>query len=162
MPTLIVNQTYVINNTFTNDNVDPNLIKDNYIYVTQLEVLKPAIGEDFYDALILEVAAGVYTGLNETLVNEYIKPMLAFYVKSRILPELRLRTTNKGIMINSSETSNAASKEEVAALQDIAKGMGDDLLDEMRRYISDNESSFPDYIGNQNQTKISANIIIPR
>ncbi len=162
MPTLIIDQPYIINNTFTNDNVDPALIKDNYIYVTQLEVLKPAIGEDFYDALILEVAADVYTGLNETLVNEYIKPMLAFYVKGKVLPEMRLRTTNKGIMISTSDTSTAASKEEVAALQDIAKGMGDDLLDEMRRYICDNEASFPDYKSNENDTKISANIIIPR
>jgi hypothetical protein len=162
MPTLIINQKYVIEETFTNDNVDTALIKDNYIYITQLETVKPAIGEDFYDALILEVASGTYTGLNETLVTSYIKPMLAFYVKARVLPELRLRTTNKGIMINSSDTSDAASKEEVAALQDIAKEMGDALLDEMRRYISDNSSSFSDYVNSESETKISANIIIPK
>jgi hypothetical protein len=162
MATLIISQSYIIEQTFTSDRVDTALIKDNYIYITQLEVLKPAIGDTFYDALIAEVLAGSYTGLNETLVDDYIKPMLAFYVKARILPELRLRTTAKGVMINTSTTSDAASKEEVAALQDISKEMGDALLDEMRRYILDNSSSFPDYVTSEGETKIKANIIIPK
>lgn len=162
MPTLILNAKYVIDETIMNGQVDIQHIKDNYIYIVQLEVLKPALGNTFYDALLLEVASEVFTGLNETLVNDYIKPMLAFYVKASILTELRLRTTNKGIMINRSDFADSATKEEVADVITLSKEQGRDLLDEMRRYITNNSSSFSTYVSSENSTKIIGGIIIPK
>lgn len=137
--------TEVIDNAFLHDNIDPSLIKDSYVEVSQEEHIRPILTQDLYDLIVSENNSGTFTGGNETLLNDYIKPALAFFVAADVVPHLSIRTTNKGLMINTSETSEAATREERTDIMKRYREQGATLLEKMTRYIEDNLTSFTTY-----------------
>lgn len=156
----LINANEVINKAFVHGNIDPALIKAEFVEVSQEEHIRPILGQDMYEEIVSENNAQVFTGLNETLLNTYIKPALAFFVARDVILQISLRATNKGVMINSSETSNAASKEERATLMERYKEQGDTMIDKMVRYIDDNSASFPLYLQETSSTKFKGGIIM--
>ena len=135
----------VIETAFIHTKIDPSLIKNSYIEVSQEEHIRPILTQDLYDLVVSENTSGSFTGGNETLLNSYIKPALAFFVASDIIPHLAIRTNNKGLMINTSETSEAATREERTDIMKRYREQGTTMLEKMERYIDDNSSSFPKY-----------------
>jgi len=108
----LITATQVRDNAFLNDNIDLALIKDSYIEISQEEHIRPILTQDLYDEIVSEKDASTLTTVNATLLNDFIIPSLAFYVALDIIPHLAIRTTNKGLMINTAETSDPASREE--------------------------------------------------
>lgn len=139
----LVSAKEVIETAFLNDNVDPSLIKDSYIEISQEEHIRPILTQDLYDAIV----AGSLNAANTTLLNDYIKPALCFFVAVDIIPHLAIRTTNKGLMINTSETSEAATREERKDIQTRYREQGITMLEKMVRFIehTDNLSDYPLY-----------------
>ena len=82
----LITAAQVIELSFSNLSTDPTLIKAQMIRATELQYIKPAVGEDLYDLLIAEHSS-TYTGLNQTLVETYLQPALAYYVKLKMLPD---------------------------------------------------------------------------
>lgn len=159
----LVTSTEVISTAFIHDNIDPNLIKDSYIEVSQEEHIRPILTQDLYDLIVSENNASSFTGSNQTLLNTYIKPALCFFVAADIIPHLSIRTTNKGLMINNSETSEAATREERIDIMTRYKEQGKTMLEKMQRYIEDNLSTFPKYENGSSETitkGIKGNIIL--
>ena len=54
----------VIDNALLNGNLDPSLIKDTFIEVSQEEHIRPVLTQDLYDLLVSENDAQVFTVLN--------------------------------------------------------------------------------------------------
>ena len=148
----------VIDNALLNGNLDPSLIKDSFIEVSQEEHIRPVLTQDLYDLLVSENDAQVFTGLNETLLTNYIKPALSFFVISDVIPAITLRVTNKGVMLGNSETSQQSGREERAEMVKKYKELGQTMIDKMQRYIDNNTSYFPLY-ENGSSTKVSTKII---
>ena len=147
----------IIDNVFTDNTVDKFIIKDYFIEVAQEEHIRPLLTDDLYDSFI----AGGYNAAHTTLLNDYIKPALYFYVKFEIITDMALIMTNKGVMISESDFGNAASGRDRGDLINKAKKMGDTLADKLIRYIDDNSSSFPLYAGaSRNVTQIKGGIIL--
>ena len=159
----LINALEVIENALLHDNIDPSLIKDTFIEVSQEEHIRPILTQDLYDLIVSEKNSGTFTGLNETLLNDYIKPALAFFVILDILPTLTLRITNKGLMINNSETSQAATREERLDIMTRYRELGKTMLEKMERYLDDNSSSFITYQNGSSAiitTKLKGGIIL--
>lgn len=142
----LVSAAEVIDVAFINQNVDPSKIKDSYIEVSQEEHIRPILTQDLYDIIVLQKAAGTLTAANTTLMT-YIKPALCFFVAVDIVSHLAITTSNKGIMINASDTSEAATREERKDIQTRYREQGITMLEKMVRFIehSDNIASYPLY-----------------
>jgi len=147
----LITAAQVISLSFSNLSTDPSLIKAQMIRATELQYIKPAVGEDLYDLLIAEQSS-TYTGLNQTLVETYLQPALAYYVKLKMLPDLNMNTASQGIMVNTAEHANQATSSQRAELAESAKSSADALLKEAIRYIEDNESGFPLYTNSSDKT----------
>ena len=135
-----------IETAFLNDNVDTALIKELYIEISQEEHIRPILTQDLYDAIVTQKEEGTLTTANTTLMT-YIKPALCFFVAVDIIPHLAIRTTNKGLMINTSETSEPATREERKDIQTRYREQGITMLEKMTRFIEheDNLSDYPLY-----------------
>ena len=153
----------VIETAFIHTNIDPSLVKDSYIEVSQEEHIRPILTQDLYDLIVSEKTSGTFTGLNETLLNTYIKPALSFYVALDLVDHLAIRMNNKGLMINSSETSSPASREERIDIKTRLREQGKTMIDKMNRYLADNSSSFTTYKNGSSvtiTTKLKGGIIL--
>lgn len=155
--TALVTAQDVVDNSFTDNTVDPFIIKDYFIEVAQEEHIRPLLSQDLYDVII----AGSLDAAHTTLLNDYIKPCLWFYVKFEVIADMSIHLTSKGTMISDSDFGTAASSRDRNDLQNKAKRMGDTLADKLIRYIDDNSSSFPTYEGaSRNITQVKGGIIL--
>ena len=128
--------TYVINNkTFDYT----NMIKDSYINIAELKHIKPVLGATLYDAIV--AAPSSYT----TLISGYLKETIAYYVVYESLPYINLQITDKGLMLNDSETANQAQDKQRGELRNSLLSMGDSLRDNMMEYINDNKTTYTLY-----------------
>ena len=69
--------------------LDPAMIKDSFILSAQIQYIKPILTASLYDDVVLDPDGALYG----TLVNDYIKPCLAYYVKGNMLNQQLLETS---------------------------------------------------------------------
>ena len=132
-----------VRNLTQTSNIDPKLFEVQ-IEIAQLRYLKPAIGKDFYDQLVVEVDT-TFSGLNETLWNSYLKKALAFYTAYESLPNIKSEVTNLGVKMWDNEFTEEAPEKNYAYLRQQFQKAGDLYTAEGREYIEDNMDSFPLY-----------------
>ena len=162
---MLITAAQVIEMSFSNASTDPSLIKSQYIRAAQARFIRPLIGDDMYDELVAEKDANVYTGLNLTLIETYLQPALAFYVKLLCLADMRLNTTSQGLMINNSEFANSGNREDKADLAASTRDIADTLLNEAIKYIEDEDNidSFPLYLmANTNAKNPIGGVVLER
>jgi hypothetical protein len=148
----------VINTSYTNKNTDIDLIGDAFIEVAQEEHIRPVLAGhlDDVDSLYFEIVtqndACTLTALNTTLLNDFIKPCLAFYVKYEMLMDMLVNTSSQGLQVLNTEFSNSASSSQRADLASKAKSHADTLRDKMVRYLEDEAraNDYPKYFPSKN------------
>lgn len=130
----------VIDNAFTNKNTDIFLIKDNFIEVAQEEHVRHLLGDDLYDLIRTENDADSLSTANQTLVDTYIIPMLAFYVKFEVIPDISVNSTSKGLVVLTDQTSEPASNQQRSEIQRKAISHAETLRDKLTRFIEDDDN----------------------
>ena len=75
------------------------------------------------------------TADNTTLLNDYIKPMLAHYVVYECFPIIRNNITSSGIVSLDHEFTSPANREDYAALRSQILAHGDDFRAELIHFI---------------------------
>jgi hypothetical protein len=163
--TLLITAEEIIQKTGIRKGTDTGLINLHLIDAVQEEWIRPVLGVDLYNLIVAEAEACVYTNLNKTLHDDYIKPLLAHYVWSQVLPQLHVQTTNSGIQINNSEFANSPSNQQRADLSDSVNGIASSLCEKMIRYLDTNEASFADWTcgtGIKNNISKTGGIILPK
>jgi hypothetical protein len=143
--TLLITAKEIINKTGIRSNTDTGLMNVHVIDSVQEEYIRPVLGKDLYDLLLTEVEACVFTGMNEELWKDYVKPVLAHYVWRNVLPQIHIQTTNAGLQINNSEFSNGATDQQRADLATSVEDIAGNLCEKMTRYLEDNSASFGDW-----------------
>ena len=160
----------VIDRAFTNQ-ADIALIKDSFIEIAQEEHIRPVLAGDLDDAdslyfdIVDQNNQCTLTVENETLLKDYIRPCLAFYVKYEILVDMMVNTTSQGLMVNTTENSNSATDEQRASLAKKALSHANTLRDKMVRYIEDdarnnNYAKYEAGRNKSNQTNIVGGMIL--
>ncbi len=124
----------VVTEAINNKNFDTALIKSDFILAAELDDIKPVLGDDFYDA----VAASPAT--YATLVT-YIKKALAFFTIVKALPFIHSQINTTGVVVNSSEWGAAATDGQRADMMTAAQRMGEVHLEELRRYLTNNNTN---------------------
>ena len=124
-----------------------NALLEDYILPAQRHYLKPFLSVDYYNEILTQVAASTLTSDNSALLNDWIKPMLSYYVVYDSFPSIRANITSRGIMVNESETSTAASNGEASMLRQNYLSMAErwkkDTLDYINEQQDDDSSKYP-------------------
>jgi len=159
----------VISKAFTNLNTDPTLVKDSYIETAQIRHIKPILANGVVklsDSLYQEIVDQNNTATdNLILLDDYIKPCLAFFVLFEVLPHLHVNTTSAGLQLPSSDFSSTASDAQRALIRKDAIDKGNSLVDKMTEFIEDesNEGKYPKYYASRNvsnTTTVNGGIVI--
>jgi hypothetical protein len=133
----LISKTEFISAAFTRQ-ISESRIPNDLLEVTQHKYLKPILGADFYDALVASPSS--YAAL---LV--YVKPVLFWYMKYLILPELRNEISDLGV--NTIQVNNATplTDEGFAAMRDQALVIAEDKVRVLNEYLEDNYTLYPLY-----------------
>ncbi len=120
-----------------------------YILPAQRQYLEDAIGETFYETLLTEKAASSFSAENQLLYDNFIVPMLSWFVLFDALPYIRNNITPQGIMINTTEFAQQSTKEDYATIRNATEARAERWKNDMRKYIvdiqEDDSTAFSDF-----------------
>ena len=149
----------VVNKAMANDNLDHSLIESDVILIAEITHLKQRLGDYFWGKLRQGNTSnsGYTLSGNETiLLNDYIKPALAFFVKYEVLNDIQFNTTSAGVVTNDDDWSDPVESSELSILKSDSFRKAEILVKDMIEWIedSDNEGEFPNYDHANNDTHI--------
>jgi hypothetical protein len=144
MAVLLISEDTIKKSTTINGNVDVELLLP-YIKVAQDIHIHQLLGTDLYDKIQADITADTLLGVYKTLVDTYIQPVLIHYSLYECLPFLSYKIMNKDIVRKISETSSAASLEDIKYLRNIVKDTAEYYSERLVDYIKDNTTLYPEY-----------------
>lgn len=141
--------------------IDPNV--DNKLLLPILVVvqdvyLQAILGTPLFEDLQdkIETDPTLAGNANELLLmRKYIKKVLMYYVCMHAPMALKYRMMNKGVMIKSSENSQAAEAIELKVVKDEFKYIAETYAELLTKYLNENKTLFPLY-GQQTDTGMNA------
>ncbi len=151
---LFISEEKLKDSTAINMNVDVAILLP-YVLQAQRIYCEPKLGSPLYQKLEAEITAGTLAGAYKTLVDDYIGDMLPSWAFHMCIPYLRFRIENGGIYTHTSETGTALSTEEAQHLREEVRNNAEYFTERMIEYITNNQSSFPEY-GTASGADISA------
>ena len=135
-----------------------------YIITTQRKYVKPALGGDYYDELLTQVEGSTLTADNETIIESFIKPMLAHYVVYECYNRIHYQISNQGTMLNDTEFSRQGSSFDYSQSRNFFVIQGDNIKKQMDEYIKDvqenDNSKYPLYGDCESSTGGHSGIVI--
>ena len=126
---------------FLDKNFPSAKIKDSLIDIAQEQYLRPAIGDDFYEAINVADPPTQY----DDFIDDYLQPALAYFILYLMLPEISMQITGSGINVPQTQTGQAGTDRQREMLRSQALANGYTLLNKAVSYIEDNEEDFPLY-----------------
>ena len=136
--------------------VEADKIPASMISAAQQKHVMPILGEDFYDAVVADLVTYA------TLATQ-IKPMLAYFVKFWALPKIHVETGTVGMAIIQGQNRQAANQNDAEKLREDALQMARMHGEILRKYLEDNETSYPLYyrgLNPQENVQIAGGIIM--
>ena len=147
MAVLFISEDKLKKSTTINGNVDVELLLP-YIKVSQDTRIHEILGTDLYNKLQADITASTLTGAYQTLVDDYIQDCLVHYALYEAMPFLSFKIMNKDIVRKTSETSTAASLEDIKYLRNIVLNTAEWYAKRLVEYLCNNTSSFSEYSTN--------------
>lgn len=135
-----------------NNEIEDGVI-DSAIKLTQQSVIKPSIGQEFFDEIILQKSGGTYSAANKIIVDDYLKWILSYSVWQYLVVTLSLPLNAAGLRIKISDHSNPAESKDLQYYRDFIQNWIDNTRKTMYRYINDNKASYPLYYNNKYHDK---------
>jgi len=129
------------------DNVDEKLLKPTLRMVQDI-YLQKILGTPLYEDYMVKIDADDTLTAYPTykaLLQDYIKPVLIYYVCMHSLFAIRYRLMNKGVLVKNSENSSAADSIEVKVLKDEFRMTAESYAELLTRYLKENTATFPLY-----------------
>tara|TARA_B100000287_G_scaffold424583_1_gene469436 strand:- start:107 stop:712 length:606 start_codon:yes stop_codon:yes gene_type:complete len=147
--TNLISKSEVISTAMTHSNMDSALIDDKVILIAEITHIKQHLGDYFWGELRRKHDPSVnsLSGNETTLLNNYIVPCLAYYVKYEIINDLQYNTTNSGIVTNDDDWSDPVDSAEMSILKDDTYRKAEILRKDMMEWLDDtkNNDVFPEY-----------------
>lgn len=169
MPEIFITAAKVIELAIPNQNIMEDWFKDEQIRTAQENFILPVLGSypdgsGLYDYLVAEETL---TGDYKTLMEEYIWPALAFYVKYQCAPDIYTQMGDAGLMQNRTDYSSGVSTKDKEIYRNQALQDGHTMVTRMVRWLNldENSAKFPQWSsGDDINTKVnySGGIIIPK
>lgn len=130
--------------TSISDNVDVEQLKP-FIYNAQILFLKPVLSISLYDDILLSLSTG--NTKYDVLLQSYVYPALAYYAWHNSAIFQLVKTTKKGLVKQSSDSSETIEMDEFAAYNKSIESMAVAYTNLLRDYLEDNKTLYPLYRG---------------
>lgn len=142
---LLISEQRVKQYTNLDDNVRVAEITP-FIIQTQDLYLQPRLGTKFFNRLKTGVINGDLNADEKELLNNYISPMLAHYSVYLMLPGLKYKLVDKGVVSGISEETAATTLDELEYLRQATLNTAEFYDQRLREYLIDLPGgTFPDY-----------------
>ena len=112
---------------------------DKYIISTQNKYLRNTISKEYYEELQTEKAGSGYSVDNSSLVENFVKPMLAHFVVYEVYDKIHNQISNQGVMRNDTEFSNQGSSFNYSQSRNFYMSQGEELREQMIQYVKDQQ-----------------------
>lgn len=146
--TKIVSISDVVTECIPDTNFDTEIFT-NYILPSQRQYLRDLLGEDYYNTILTSVETTTWVTEDETLYDNFIKPMMCWYILYDAMPQVRNHITSQGIMVNDTEFSQQSTREDYGALRNSILATAERWKKDLKQYIKDiqddDSSAYPDF-----------------
>lgn len=148
---LFINRTDLVKNTIINGSVDTDRFIQ-IIKISQFQHLQIYCGTALYDQLSDAILNNTVTADQQTLLNDYLQPMLIHYSMVDYLPFASFEIKNGGLFKHTSENGQPATKEEIDFLTQKHRSYAEFYTRRFIDYMSFNASEkFPKYYENRDE-----------
>lgn len=128
-----------------NRSIGTELILDSVIEAAEWKYIRPALTENLYDEVVADPAGANYT----TLVDDYLQPCLAQFVKYMAYDEIIIKVTDLGAFQaneqNSNAISNATKNDGKDSVLEIANSLANKMVDYINQQVLDDVTAFSDH-----------------
>lgn len=145
--TLLVSEQYMRDNLPISRNLDTKDITPN-IQASQELYLQDILGSAFYEYIMNTFSAQTLNANEITLVQDYIKPAVAYRALEMALPFLQYNIKNKGAMRQTTEFGESADFTQLRFLINEVGNRAQFYERRLVRYLSINSNLFPQYTTN--------------
>jgi len=140
----LISETYLKNNYSLNQNVDTIYINSKIIKVQNIH-LQDKLGTLLLNAIKTMVTGATITGDYQTLLEDYIQPYVGAWTMVEIIPDIKYKVMNKGLVEQNSDNSSPADLEATRWRMQILRDEAEALGERLRLYLLDNYTLFPEY-----------------
>ena len=112
---------------------------ENRIINYQRKYVRKVLGKDFYDEILTQVEGASLTADNNTLLESYIKPMLAHYIVFEEMPYLRSQIGSLGARNPLDDLSGQADDQDYGLLRRRLSSDADLMKQNLIQYIKDEQ-----------------------
>ena len=144
MSVLFISEQRLKATTAVHGNVDPQDLLPSVVAAQDIYV-QSLLGTTFYNGLKSRIVASTMTAAEETLLDNYIAPMLANYALYVAMPTLTYKIFNKSVSQPTSEESVPATLEQVKYVRDSVMNTAEFYRERAREFLIDNQSDYPEY-----------------
>jgi hypothetical protein len=141
---LLTSESYLRDNLPISRNIDFKIIRPNVISAQELYT-QDILGSDFYQHILTAFSGQTLTPNEEILVQNYIKPHVAYRSLSMTLPFVQNQIVNKGVQKQREDYSDATSFEEFRFLLHNVDNRAEFYEEYLVKYLCENSELFPQY-----------------
>ena len=147
---LFINRNDLVKNTIIDGNVQADKLM-HFVKISQEIHIQHYLGTDLYDKIGSLINANTIAGtVYETLLVDYVQPMLIHYAMVDFLPFHSYQIKSGGIFKHISENAETVEKNEVDYLVQKERDMAEYYTRRFIQFMDFNQSSYPEYTSNTN------------
>jgi len=146
---LFISESYLKSSTNIDENVDVKEIVPAIVDAQEMHLL-PVLGSALYDDLKTKIAASTTNAAEDTLLSDYIAPMLVKFVQMELSSDLLFKYRDKGVMTKSSENSQPVDYTQMRFLMDRWDNKAQFYKKRLIDYLCGNKVLFPAYLQSPN------------
>ena len=152
MATYFINTTYVKHNTPLNNSVEEGYLRPAIMVAQDLRIV-PHLGDSLRDKLSTDIQTNSVSGAYETLLNDYIRPALAWWSVFEYLPDAMTKIDNGGLGQRLSDDVSPVSSVEYNRLRQVSEDRSEHYTNILIEYLCENTSLFPELRDNTNEQR---------
>lgn len=142
---LFISESFIKDNTLLHENIDFKFIRPVIILCQDIH-LQPKLGTTLYNEIKTQIIGSTLTTANTTLLNDYIQPMLLYWVQAEAPSAISYKFLNKGVMQQGSENSQTASLDEINFISNKYKDKAEWYTERLVSYLLEHDTSYPSYL----------------
>jgi len=147
---LFINRNDLVKNTIIDGNVQADKLM-HFIEIAQTIHIQNYLGTDLYEKIKTLIDTDAISGtVYETLLVNYVQPMLIHYAMVDFLPFHSYQIKNGGIFKHVSENAETVEKAEVDYLVEKERSIAEYYTRRFIQFMDFNQSSYPEYTSNTN------------